>query len=125
MPISDVEAFEGTILGHDPQTIREGAIAVDHRALEPLEEHGLTEEHSCIKSVVALEILADVDDAVSFKPDFGCIVQVKHALDFPIDAENDLILTQRLTEQSPGRGWFKDVVRHHQKERLVDQVLRA
>jgi hypothetical protein len=122
---SNVEAFEGSVLGHNPQAIRKGAIAIDLGAFEPREKHWLTEEHSCIQGVVALQILSNVDNAVSFKPDFGCIVQVKDALDFPIDRENDLAPTQRLTEQSLSCGWFKDVIRHEQKEWLVNQILRA
>src|SRR5215469_6014130 len=82
-------------------------------------------EHSRVQSVVALEILADIDDAVSIEPDLGSVVDVEHAINIAIHSETDLSFPQRVTQEDLSIRGIEHVVGHHQQERFVNQRLSS
>src|SRR5208283_2993188 len=125
IPVPDVECLEGTILRHQAHPVGQGAIPVFHGSLKPVKKHRIAVEHARVQGFIALKILAYVDNAISAESDFGCVVDVEHAINIAIHGENYFLLAQWVTQKRLRVCRIEDVVCHHQQERLVNYRLRA
>ena len=98
MPAANIERPKFPALRQLAHAVRQRAVSVFLHRFKAAEERRAAQEHSGIESVVTGKVFADLDHVISFAADFGCIVEIKNAINFRIDREDDLILREWLLQ---------------------------
>src|SRR6266700_957634 len=123
--IADVKRFQFLLLGKLAHAIRQRAVAGFLCGLKSFEESCAAQKHAGIEGIVLGEVFADSNDVIFPSLDLGRVLQIKNAMDVVVHSQNDLAVREGLPEKRFGGFWFKDVVRHKQQKRTLQQTPRG